>query len=87
MYVLAYAICCTLGQKAVVRVGGNCLKYLKRGWKRKEGKGNKDFKKDGVGALKRGGWNPLTNYDIYVKHIYICKTSKIFVKIKNVLFC
>ena len=23
--------------------GGNCLKYLKRGWYRKEGRGNKDF--------------------------------------------
>ena len=41
--------------------GENCLKDLKRGWKRKEGKGNKDLKKgggkldQGVGALKRGG--------------------------------
>ena len=39
--------------------GGNCVKYLKRGWNRKEGRGNKDFKKgdklgQGVGALKRG---------------------------------
>ena len=43
-----------------MRVGGNCLKYLKRGWNRKEGRENKDFKKgsklsQGVGALKRGG--------------------------------
>ena len=34
-------------------------KYLKRGWNRKEGRGNKDFKKgdklgQGVGASKRG---------------------------------
>ena len=40
--------------------GWNCLKYLKKGWNRKEGRGNKDFKKggklgQGVGALKRGG--------------------------------
>ena len=48
--------------------GGNCLKYLKRGWNRTEGREHKDFKKgaklgQGVGALKRGGgWNPLTNY-------------------------
>ena len=45
--------------------GGNCLKYIKRGWNRKEGRGNKDFKKGAklgkvVGAL-RGG-NLLTNY-------------------------
>ena len=44
-----------------MREGGwNCLKYLKRGWNRKEGRGNKDFKKgcklvQGFGALKRGG--------------------------------
>ena len=48
--------------------GGNCLKYLKRGWNRTEGRGNKDLKKGGklgqwVGALKRGGWKPVTNYN------------------------
>ena len=40
--------------------GGDFLKYLKRGWNRKKGRGNKDFKKggklgQGVGALKRKG--------------------------------
>ena len=51
-----------------MRVGeGNCLKYLKRGRNGKEGRGNKCFKKggklgQGVGVLKRGGWNPLRNY-------------------------
>ena len=40
--------------------GGNYLKYHKRGWNKKEGRGNKDFKKggklgQGLGALKRGG--------------------------------
>ena len=50
---------------------GNCLKYLKKGWGRKEGRRNKDFKKGGgklgqvKGALKRGGWNPLANYDVF----------------------
>ena len=34
--------------------GGNCLKYLKRWWNRKEGKGNKGFKK-GAQAGSRGG--------------------------------
>ena len=39
---------------------GNCLKYLKRGWNRKEGRGKKDFEKGGqagsrVGCLKKGG--------------------------------
>ena len=49
---------------------GNCLKHLKMGRYRTEGRGHKDFEKEernlgqGVGALKRGGdWNPLTNYD------------------------
>ena len=34
--------------------GGDCLKYLKRGWNRKEVRDNKDFKK-GVQAGSRGG--------------------------------
>ena len=33
--------------------GGNCLKYLIRRWNRKEGRGNKDFKK-GRQAGSRG---------------------------------
>ena len=36
--------------------GGNCLKYLKRGWNRTEGKGHKDFKKEGGQAGSRGGY-------------------------------
>ena len=48
--------------------GEKCLKYLKRGWNRKEGRGNKDFKKGEQagsrgGCLKKGRWNPLTNYE------------------------
>ena len=45
--------------------GGNCLKYLKRRWNRKEGRGYKDFNKGGVklgqgtGALKGGAGTPL----------------------------
>ena len=51
-----------------MRVGGTVEKYLKRGWNRKEGRGTKILKRgvkrgQGVGALKRGGWDPLTNYD------------------------
>ena len=48
--------------------GRNCLKYLKRGWNRKEGGGHKDLEKGGQagsggGCLKKGvGWNPLMNY-------------------------
>ena len=44
--------------------GGNCLKYLKKGWNRKEGRGNEDFKKGGGkagsrgGCLKKGGQEP-----------------------------
>ena len=48
--------------------GGETLKYLKRGWNRKERKGNKDFKK-GAGQVrsrgrcfKKGVGGPLTNY-------------------------
>ena len=69
-----------LGQKGVARVEGNCLKYLKRGWNRKEGKGNKDLRKGGkldqkMSALKRGrGWNPFTNYDILKCLMYFNKS-------------
>ena len=40
---------------------------LKGGGTKKRG-GNKDFRKEsklgqGVGSLKKGGWNPLTNYE------------------------
>ena len=42
--------CVKLGQDGIFREGGgNCLKYLKSGWKGKEGRENKDFKKGGVG--------------------------------------
>ena len=50
-----------------MRVGGNCLKYLKRGVEQKERRGNKDFKRgggklgQGVGTLKSGVWNWLAN--------------------------
>ena len=62
--------CVGLGQEggSLCETGGNCLKYLKRGWSRKEGGGNKHLKKRGQAGLrggylkKGGGWNPLTNY-------------------------
>ena len=44
------------------------------GWNRKEGRGNKDFKKGEQagsrgGSLKKGaGWNPLTNYESNFSH-------------------
>ena len=46
---------------------GNCLKYPKKGWERKEGRGHKDFRRGragrkldrGKGALKRGAGTPL----------------------------
>ena len=37
-----------------MRVGGDCLKYLHRGWKRKERRGHKDFKKEGQARLRSG---------------------------------
>ena len=50
---------------------GNCLKYLERGWNRK------DFKKEGQaesrgGCFKKGGgWNPLTNYGSILGPTYL----------------
>ena len=42
-------MCVGLGQEGVA--GGGGMKYHKRGWNRKEGMGNKDFKK-GVSWVK-----------------------------------
>ena len=51
-----------LGLQRVARgwEGGVCLKFIKMGWNRKEGRGNKNLKKggklgQGVDALKGGG--------------------------------
>ena len=47
-----------------MREGGkNCVKHLKRGWNKKEGRGNKYFKKGGQagsrgGSLRNGGHEP-----------------------------
>ena len=57
---------------------GNCLKYLKRGWNRKDGRGNKDFEKGWqAGSRCRcfkkvgGDWNSLTNYVIHALNILL----------------
>ena len=49
--------------------GGSCLKYLKSGWNRKEGRPNKDFKKGTAGSRglclkKRGAGIPLPTMSI-----------------------
>ena len=49
-------------------MGGTVQNTIKRGWNRKAGRGNKDFKKVGqawsMGAcLKKGSWDPLANYE------------------------
>ena len=64
---------------------GNCLKYLKREWNRKEGRGNKDIKKggklgQGVGALKSGSWNPLTYYGTMTNVSYAGTLNIAYVK-------
>ena len=49
------------GRRGLHEGGGNCVKYLKRGWNRKEGRENKDFQGgrgggkpgQGVGTFKR----------------------------------
>ena len=56
------------GRRGLRGAGEDCLKYPKRGWNRKEGSGNKDFKKgaylsQGVVALKRGG--AVTPYELW----------------------
>ena len=60
--------CVALGQEGLREGGGNCLKHLKRWWEKKRGGKTKILKRggklgQGVGALKRGSWDPLMNYD------------------------
>ena len=50
------------GSRGLREGGGNCLKYLLGGEGSKLGQG--------VGAIKRGVWNPLTNYGMYFSFIY-----------------
>ena len=71
--------------------GRNCLKYLKKGQSRKEGRENKNLKKkgggggklgQGVDALKRrGGWacNRIRNY----VHICSAKLAYFLMNIKK----
>ena len=68
-----------------MREGGeNYLKYLKRGKNRKEGRGNKDFKKvggrlgQGVGALKRGGGELEHPYELCVNINLNIKNMNLF---------
>ena len=61
---------------------GNCLKYLKRGWNRKEGRGNKDFKKgeqagSRVGALKRGVGTG-SPYKLWSLYFLLTKRHQVF---------
>ena len=41
-YVYGRLVCRIRAGRDGVRVGGNCLKYVKRGWNRKERRRNKD---------------------------------------------
>ena len=49
--------------------GGNCLKYLERGWDRKERRKHKNFKE--VGALKRGAGTLLRTMISYKKDNFL----------------
>ena len=51
------------GSRGLREGGGNCLKYLKREWKTKEGRETKIFKRGGQagskgGCLKKDGLEP-----------------------------
>ena len=72
------------GRSGLCEGGGNwnCLKYLKRGWNKKEGRGmGKQILTGGVqagsrdGCLKKGDWNPLMNYGLTTT---MCNCDKIF---------
>ena len=44
--------CVRLWKKRVSRGWGDCLKYLKTGWNRKQARRNRDFKKEGAKWVK-----------------------------------
>ena len=59
------------------------MKYLKREWNRKEGRGNKDFKKSGQpgsrgGCLKKGGGagTPLRSMDLSLPYYFLAKSKR-----------
>ena len=58
--------------------------FLKRGWNRKEGRGNKYLKRgrgrlgQGVGALKRGTGTPLQTVITFSAHVF----QKVVLKVK-----
>ena len=63
---------------------GKCLKYLERGWNRKEGRGHKDFKKapllfkDGSrGGCFKGGGSGTPMYYIYNHMVLIFHLIKL----------
>ena len=66
--------------------GRNCLKYLKRGQNRKEGKGHKDCKKggklgEGVGVLKGRPGTPLRTMNC--ERVHLLKLLAISLKASN----
>ena len=67
-----------LGQeRGSLREGGeNCMKYLKRWWKRKEESGNKKFKKESQAGLSGGCLLVQTMYIYEIKKH--CNFSQIF---------
>ena len=64
-----------------VRVGGDYLRYLKKGWNKKEGRGNKDFKKEGKAGSrgeclkKRGAGTSLRTmlsfFEIQIQYFHV----------------
>ena len=70
------------GRRGLYEGGGNCLKYCTGEWSRREGRGNKDFKKGGgklgqaVGALKRvGAGTPLQMVMLRKKQKSFCEIA------------
>ena len=64
------------GKRGLCESEGNCLKYLKRGWNKKERRGNKDFKigvqyGSRVKCLKKvGAGTPLRTMWLLKAHVY-----------------
>ena len=80
MYVLGRLECQIVQERSYLPESwGKCVEYLKSEWDRKEGRRNKNLKGGKLGArggsLKKGDWNPLTNYVKLHKYLTFMKLA------------
>ena len=71
----------------------NCLKYLKKGGTEKRGRETKVLKRRQAGpkgeCLKKGSWNPPTNYvllyELFIRNFYLKYNTKYTIHYLNAI--